>query len=200
MGCHQSRQITRIQLVFCLLQQKLLLPFQRVKRFGGKKKAPTTCKWESILKVLLITQYLLPFLSTVERFQKVSERQVCIMTRTLAVLQWRGTDINLMTSKENCHTDLFFMVLGPTTFFTSVGSAKGTHRQSRPEYSKHSEFLTKLFPLLSQELPIFNQYIPDRKHSKESIPDGPVTALSTSATSLRQYLESHTMCHYVHCE
>lgn len=103
------------------------------------------------------------------------------MTRTPTVSQWRRTVINLMTSKKKCHTDLSFMLLGPTTFFTSVGSAKGTHKQSRPEYSKHAEFLPRFFPLLSQELPMFNQSI---NMSRESIPDGPVTTLSISATSL----------------
>ena len=101
------------------------------------------------------------------------------MTRTLTISQGRRTVINLMTSKKKCHIDLSFTLLGPTTFLTTVGSAKGAHKQSRPDYSKHSEFLSRIFPLLSQELPMFNQ---STNMSRESIPDGPVTTLSTSAS------------------
>lgn len=146
--------------------------------------------------MLLITQFLLQFLSTMEMFQKIPETHVCVVTRTPTLSQERRV-INLMTSKKKCHTGQSSMLLGPTIFFTSVSSAKGTHTQSRSEYSKHSEFLSRLFALLPQELPIFNQSI---NISRESIPDGLVTTLSTSVTSLWQYLEIHTIHHCCHCE
>jgi len=54
------------------------------------------------------------------------------------------------------------MLLRQTIFLTSVGSAKDRHNQSRPDYSKYSEFLSSLFQLFSQELPVFSQPDLDR--------------------------------------
>lgn len=120
----------------------------------------------------------------------------CTRASWQEVSQGRRTVINSVTSKKRCHTDLSFLLLGPTTFLTSLGSAKSTHKQSRPEYSQHPWFLSRLFPLLSQELPMFNQSI---NMSWESVPDGPVRTLSTPAMSHWQYLKIHTMHHYSHC-
>lgn len=112
-------------------------------------------------------------------FQKISERHAWIVTRTLIISQGRRTVINLMTSNKKCHTDLSFMLLGPSTLFTSGGSTKGTQNR-RDQNIQSTQLLSRLLPLFSPRNYNFKVVM---NISKESVLDVPVTTLSTSATS-----------------
>lgn len=87
-------------------------------------------------------------------FQKISERHAWIVTRTLIISQGRRTVINLMTSNKKCHTDLSFMLLGPSTLFTS-GEVLQAHRTEETRIFKALRISVKAFAtFFPQELPI----------------------------------------------
>jgi len=68
----------------------------------------------------------------------------------------------MISKKEMCHTSAFPDVWN--IFFTSLGTVRSTHSQCRAEYSNHSGFLPKLFPLFFQEFPTLNQSTLNRKY------------------------------------